>query len=174
MDWTSILSAAIGTAGGTSLTVIAAWLIYRSEKKNALENKQVDRAFNEALKIIDYIHSIHDDLHQMQSSMYKIKHSIHREFAVDSATQFDECGKSAKNLSDRLSTSAFILDNLKGYDDNGKLENFSKLVADCITNELSALKYDSVKAIDKTIEIEKVGFSIIEDLHIFIKENKRK
>lgn len=168
MDWTYIFGTAIGTAGGTLITVITAWLIYRSERQDVRERNEAQRVYDLIQEITENIHDIQNNIYHLQTYTYVVREDAEKDNNFREYNKLIHDRKITTNLAKRLNNKSVRLTNLSDFHSHNEVDNYVSLITKFSSNDLNYSNYNSETIKRNVKELENLSTKLLNNLQKLI------
>lgn len=174
MDWNTAISTAIGTTGGTLLTVFAAWLIYRSERNDVRKRNKSQRIYDLIQDMTESIHDLQSNIYHLQTVSYLVRNHSDKDNYLKEYNQFIYNRKIVANLTKRLENKSVTLENLSGFGSHYEVTDYVSLVTKFTSHDLNWNNYDSEVVKKNVKELEKMSIRLLNEIQKLIIEDSSK
>lgn len=171
MDWNTILDTALGTMGGTLITVLAAWGIYVFEKKDISKRNKKDRILDSVNESTNIVIKINEEMTSFQNTAYLANNINPPEIAVNYIKNLADKTQHIYNLVSEFEVRMGTLDNLSDLNFEIERDKYASDVRNLLKETDIKSEESYIKIGEKIVTIKNVGISLLNELQDVMKEN---
>lgn len=164
MDWTNVLSTALGTMGGTLITVIVAWGLYVFERRDIRKNKTKNQIFKISTEIASTLHSINGSTSRIQSRMHIFSSSAEHNRLEELANYIFIDTKSLEVDMSKLHYNSALLASISEFKGHVMVIELIEELKTFILIGTNIKKFDTYKTVSMLTDLNDISVKIQNDL----------
>lgn len=168
MDWTTIFSSAVGTMGGTLITVCITLKIYHSERKDIDQRNRKKLIVDSAIRCMQLVNSNTASIINLNSLMFSMANVEVKEAQISLYPDVIRSTTNSEELTSELYSNLLVLENISKY----KIEKIALPYINKATEITYGHSFKNEDEANRVIKsLKRQGNKLIEELQEILKEN---